>query len=91
MASKLHNFFQQGKKIGGAGASFSCAAFEKDGHFCRHSETTVILSFAKNHHKGENKGDLLPDFARSFRNDGHNHSDVKFICRVSRNLFQPTV
>ena len=53
MASKLHNFFQQGKKIGGAGVSISCAAFEKEGHFSHHSEMTVILSFAKNHHKGE--------------------------------------
>ena len=38
--------FQQGKKFGGAGASISCAAFENEGHFCRHFVSTVILSFA---------------------------------------------
>jgi len=26
-------------------------------------------------------------FSPSFRKDGHNHSEVKFICRVSRKLF----
>jgi len=41
LASKLHNFFQQGKNFGGAGASISCAAFEKESHF---------LSFRKNVH-----------------------------------------
>jgi len=54
--------FNNVKKFGGAGASISCAAFEKEGHFCSHSEGTVILSFAKNHHKGEITGELL--FAR---------------------------
>ncbi len=45
------------QKLGGAGASISCSAFEKDGHFRRHSETTVILSYTKNHHMGEIKGE----------------------------------
>ncbi len=94
MASKKHyefqNIFQQGKKFGGEGASISFAAFEKKVIFHRHSERTVILSFANIYHKGGNNGgiaflkgeimgDLMPNFARSFRKVGHSHSDVKFI------------
>ena len=46
MASKNGCFFEKvstGQKIGGAGASISCAAFEKEGHFCGHSERMVII------------------------------------------------
>ena len=55
---KFQNIFQQGKKFGGEGASISFAAFEKEGHFCRHTETTVILSFANIYHMGEITGEL---------------------------------
>ena len=50
-------FFEKlytGQKIGGEGAPISFAAFEKEGHFCGHSERIVILSFAN---KGHKKGD----------------------------------
>ncbi len=50
-------FFNRAK-IGGAGATISCPAFEKEGHFRHHSETTVILSFTNNHHMGEITGGL---------------------------------
>jgi len=35
--------FSTGQKIGGEGASISFAAFEKESHFCRHSERLVII------------------------------------------------
>ena len=46
--------FQQGKKFGCGRRKISAAAFEIEGHFCRHSERTIILSFAN---KGHKKGD----------------------------------
>jgi len=77
LASKLHNFFQQCKKIGGEGASISFAAFEKEGHFRRHLRKTIILSFAN---KGHKKGYMITlrgiergisKFVRSFRKANH--------------------
>ena len=78
MASKLHNFFQQEKNSAAQELQSPAPPLKRKVIFRRHSERMGILSFAKDHHKGEitgelrssrgeNMGDLPPNFARSFR------------------------
>ena len=81
MASKLQNFFPQDKNSAAQELQSPAPPLKRKVIFRRHSETTVILSFTNKHHMGENgriefikgeiMGDLLPNFARSFRKDGH--------------------